>query len=105
MIPLIRIAKFLRRWSAPHGSTGPLIVYASEELIYIALRLRLSRHKVAWFRFRKYATRRLPSLEFSGPLDLRGHKCDCGSGIWIQNDVDGCMALGCRKYFLDGERG
>ena len=101
----VRLARFLKRWSAPEGSVGPLITFTTpgRGFGYIALRLRAG-HKVAWLRLIKHHDRHLPRLTLSRPRDLRGQPCPCGSGIRIPGDTDGCEAEGCRDRVMNQGR-
>ena len=96
----VRTVKFLRRWSAPEGSHGPLIAQVDpyDDFAYLAVRLRFL-HWGAWIRVMARPSARRLRFDHS-TFDLRGHPCPCGSGIRIQADVDGCCTEGCLEHML-----
>jgi len=100
-----RLIYFLSRWSAPHGSYGPLIATrrsSHDDYAYLAFRLRFF-HWGVWIRVIMRAGARRPRLA-GNTFDFRGHPCPCGSGIRIQADVDGCATEGCLERMLDRAR-
>ena len=92
-----RLCRFLHRWSAREGSSGPLIVSAYPDgFSYLALRLRAG-NKIMWIRA---AQRDHSRIRWSRTriIDLRGRFCECGSGLRVASDMDGCGDPGCWEY-------
>jgi len=97
-----RLIHFLSRWSAPHGSEGPLIATrpsSYDDYAYLAVRLRFF-HWGAWIRVIMRPANRFPRFD-ANRFDYRGYPCKCGSGIRIQQDVDGCGTEGCLTRMLE----
>jgi len=94
-----RLIAYLTRWTTPWD--GPLIASVSpfDGFAYLAIRLRFF-HWGAWIRVIMRPANRFPRFD-ANAFDYRGYPCKCGSGIRIQQDVDGCGTEGCLTRMLE----